>query len=113
MLPIGPHFVERNVTHLCVMKEYKLFLSSLQLRPPCVEDAAALLFRPPHHKADRHARLDAKYIVSRAGQFRIGAHVAAQVENANFIELLFRYGAKAVEGAAFDETPIGDEREDA
>ena len=61
------------------------------------------------HEADRHAGLDAEHVVLRAAQLRVGAHVAAEIDDVDLGELLRHRLAKAVEGAAFDEAAVGDE----
>ena len=49
------------------------------------------------HKIDAHASLDAKDVMACAGEFRVFAHVAAEVEHMNQVKVLFQFLSHPVE----------------
>ena len=61
-----------------------------------------------HKERNCHPGLDSKNIVLRAGQFRIGAHITAEIDDIDFVELFGHHLAKTIKGAAVDKAAIGD-----
>src|SRR3546814_7251887 len=76
----------------------------------CSSDLFLILPAPPfHHEGDGDTRLNAEHIVPCAGEPRIGAHVAAEVDNVNIRICIHDIGSEPVEGPAVDEGAVGNE----
>ena len=62
-----------------------------------------------HHEGNGDAGLDAEDVMFRAGQLRICAHVATEIDDINLSEILRNAAPKTVEGAAINKAAVGDE----
>jgi len=86
VLPVWANLLEFELRKLCVAEKSNLILSRFEFGSPNIEDATALSLVPLYQEADCHAGLNTKNIVPGAGEFRVGAHVPAQVHDPHFIE---------------------------